>query len=86
MKRKIGFLGVIIVVLISISALVFIVEFGTEYEVINKVTGSIVAVTGLLMSRPRVGSSIMIIVILSLICYYSRERIEKLIEKIREKK
>lgn len=50
------------------------------------ITGGIIAGAGLLLSRPKLASSIVIIVILSIVCYYNRERIEKIIEKIREKR
>jgi len=50
------------------------------------ITGGIIAGAGLLLSRPKMGSLTMIIVILSIIGYYNRERIGRIIEKIREKR
>jgi len=52
----------------------------------NKITGMIIAGAGLLLSRPKTSSFIMIIIILSLVFYFNRERIGKTIEKIKERR
>lgn len=50
------------------------------------ITGAIIAGAGLLLSRPRLASFLMIIIILSIVGYFNRKRIERIIEKIREKR
>ena len=51
---------------------------------ISKITGVLMFGAGVLLSRPRFGSSIMIIILLAIIGYFNRKRIKKIIEKIRE--
>lgn len=50
------------------------------------ITGGVIAGAGLLLSRPKLASFTMIITLLSIIGYYNRKRIEKIIEKIRKKR
>ena len=49
-------------------------------------TGLVIAGAGMLLKRPGLASSMIIITVLSLIGYYNRERIEKIIEKIKERR
>ena len=63
-----------------------IIEFKTGYNIESKITGLASFGAGLLLSRPKAGSAIMIIIILALVVYFNRGRIKNLIEKIRERK
>jgi hypothetical protein len=53
---------------------------------IDKITGMFVFGTALLLSRPRSGLVIMILIILSLVGYFNREKISRFIEWIRKKR
>jgi len=63
-----------------------IIEFKTGYDIEAKITGLASFGAGLLLSRPKAGSAIMIIIILGIIVYFNRKRIRSIIEKIKGKK
>jgi len=50
------------------------------------ITGGVIAGAGVLLNNPKSASFIMVIVILSLIGYFNREKIGKFIERMREKR
>jgi len=79
----------IILMLILILAVSYVsIKVISRYngELGDKITGAIVFGAGLLLSRPKSGSIIMIVMVLALVGYFNRERIEKIIEKIRKKR
>jgi hypothetical protein len=53
---------------------------------IGWITGGVIAGAGLLLSRPKFGGFLMVMIILAVIGYYNRKKIGKLIEKIRKKR
>ena len=50
------------------------------------VTGAVVAGAGLFLKRPKVASLTMIVILLSTVGFFSRKKIERIIESIRKKR
>lgn len=55
-------------------------------KLLRWITGGVVVGSGLLLDKPKLASFIIILIILGFICYYGRERIRRVIKKIREKR
>ncbi len=87
MKIKwITFIFALILVLSYFSYVsIKIIELKTGYELKDKITGFVTAGAGLLLSRPRTASFIVIFIMVAIIYFFNRERIKGVIEKIKGK-
>lgn len=79
-KLKIVFISVLVLVL-GYASIKIIPSFNNLRD---KITGG--AGAGLLLSRPKSASFVMIIILLAVIAFFNRKRIKEIIEKIKEKR
>jgi uncharacterized membrane protein len=85
-KKIISILASILILSYFSYISIKIIEVKTGYDIEGKITGLATAGAGLLLSRPRSASFIMIFIIVAIIYYFNRERIKNLIEKIKGKR